>query len=164
MDTDEKNELDHEADLKQALEQAEENLHSWQRAVADFENYKRRDEEEHKYLVDFAENRIIMQFLEIVEDLDRVLNHMPIDAKNLDEWKKGLEGVRKRLHDILENLGVKKIETLGEKFNPEIHEAVQQVQGQDEGIIAEEISSGYKRGDKLLKIPRVAVYKLPNKE
>ncbi len=67
--------------------------------------------------------------------------------------------MRKNLADNLKSLGVEKVKTMGEKFDPEFHEAVMQVEGGQEGIVREEISSGYKRGNRLLKIPQVKVYK-----
>ncbi|OGE85583.1 MAG: nucleotide exchange factor GrpE [Candidatus Doudnabacteria bacterium RIFCSPHIGHO2_02_FULL_46_11] len=159
MDEQQVEDHDFIVELAEVKKLAEDNLKGWQRAVADFENYKRRNEGHHRQLVDFAENRIIIEFLKLAEDLDRLLEHVPAEAQGLEDWKRGLVGVRKRLHDTLDSLGVKHIKTVGEKFDPELHEAVGQVEGDEDGLIAEEISPGYKRGDRLLKVPQVKVYK-----
>ena len=158
MDKDKKQQ-DIPTELKNALEQAEVNLKGWQRAAADFENYKRRDQHYHAELLAFGEEKVIAKILEILEDLDRVLNHTPEDLKDLSEWRKGAGGVRKRLHDTLHDLGVEKVETAGAAFNPDEHEALMQVEGEEDNIIAEEISPGYKRGKRLLKPAGVKVYK-----
>ena|SRR3989338_10063547 len=149
-------------ELEDALKKAEENLRGWQRAVADFENYKRRDEQFHVELVSFGEEKVISQLLGILEDLDRVFAHIPEDSKDLAEWKKGVEGVRKRAHDSLHDLGVERIGTVGEKFNPDWHEALAQIEGKEENTVAEEVSPGYKRKDKVLKPAKVKVYKSRN--
>lgn len=148
---------DLEKQLEELKTEAEKNLKGWQRAVADLENYQRRDEEHHAELLAFGQEQAIHKFLGVLEDIDRILLHIP---EGTDEtFRQGLEGVRKRFHDTLSELGVEKVKTEGEAFNPEHHEAVAQIEGKDDNVVAQEISPGYRRGKKLLKPAQVKVYK-----
>lgn len=148
---------DLEKKLGEAKAEAEKNLKGWQRAAADLENYKRRDQEHHAELLAFGQEQVLHRFLGILEDIERILTHIP---QGVDEnWKKGLEGVKKRFNDTLAGMGIEKVKTEGEAFNPEHHEAVAHVEGHEEGKIAQEISPGYKRGERLLKPAQVKVYK-----
>ena len=145
--------------LPKYILQAEMNFKGWQRAVADLENYKRRDEQYHAELVNFAESRVLIQFLGLLEDLERVLVHTPRSTEGLKEWRQGAEAVRKRLEVTLAELGIEKLKTIGTEFNPEHHEALMQVEGEKEGFVAEEIASGYKRGKTVLLPAKVKVFK-----
>lgn len=146
-------------ELKKALEQAEMNLKGWQRAVADFDNYKKRDEKHHAELMTYGQEQVIQVFLSLFEDLDRLLTYTPKSQEELDNWIKGVEGVRGRIDAAFKEIGIEKIKTVGEKFNPDLHDAVEQVEGEENGVIAEEVAAGYKRGERVLKTAQVKVYK-----
>ena len=163
-DSDEKvnNDSDLEAALEEAKSVAEENMRGWQRAVADFENYKRRDEQLHTQLLALGQEQGIQIFLSLFEDLERLLMHVPESESQLPEWIKGVEGVRKKINDSFKELDIEKIPTVGEKFNPEIHEAVGQIEGEDDGVVSEEISTGYRRGERILRPAQVKVYRKGN--
>ena|SRR3989338_1773538 len=148
-------------ELEAALKKADEYKKGWQRAVADFENYKRRDQELHSELMAFGEEKVIARIVDTLEDLNRVLTHTP-NNPDLKEWKKGVEGVRQRFHDALHDLGVEKVKTEGENFNPDFHEAVAQVEGVEDNVVAEEVAPGYKRRDKVMKPAKVKVFKKSN--
>ena len=161
MDEAKKDDNDIPEELADALKRAEENLKGWQRAVADFENYKRRDEQLHTELVALGQSQVLQTFLHIVHDLERILARTPKKLEDLAHFNKGLISVNSNLQKALKALGLEKVKTSGEKFNPEEHEAVMTVEGDKEGFIAEEIAPGYKRNGKLLTPAKVKVYKKP---
>ncbi len=146
-------------ELAEALKLADDNLKGWQRAAAEFENYKRRDEQLHAELVVLGQNQIIQAFLLTLEDLERLLTHIPEKLEDISQWQKGLEGVYKNWQESLKQLGLEKVKTVGAKFNPEEQEAVMMVEGEKDGMIAEEVAPGYKRNGKLLTPAKVKVYK-----
>lgn len=139
---------------------SQENLRGWQRTAADLENYKKRSEKEKIDLIAYSQDQILMQFLGVLEDLDRMLKFVPesVDDK-FEEWINGMLMVRKRFDDIMKIMQVEKIKTVGENFDPHKHEAIAQVEGGKNGIIAEEVSAGYTRGSTLLKPASVKVHK-----
>lgn len=145
--------------LNQALQQAEDNLRGWQRAVADFENYKKRDEQFHGQLLALGQEQVLEVFISLFEDFNRLMIHLPQSPEALAQWVKGAEGVKKRIEDAFREIGIEKIKSVGEKFNPEIHDAVGQVEGGEDGIVAEEVSAGYRREDRVLKPAQVKVYR-----
>lgn len=127
------------------------------RVVADFQNYKRRVEEEKKSWAIFANLELIKNLLPIFDNFKRAQTHAPKDAN--EETMKWLEGIGmsiNQLEKLLQDFGVKKIESLGQKFNPDFHEALAQDKGEKDMVI-EELESGYTLGDKVLRHAKVKV-------
>jgi molecular chaperone GrpE len=151
-----------EEQLIEATARADENLKGWQRVMADFENYKRRDQEHHAELLAYGQEQVLTSYIRTAEDLSLIMAHLPTTLEQVEEWKKGVSGVAKRIDESLREFGIERIATVGQKFNPELHEAVAQVDGEEDGIIAEEVAPGYKRSDKLLKPAQVKVFKKAN--
>jgi len=147
--------------LEQALaeekQKAEEYLASWQRAQADFVNYKRRTEQERQEFNNFANANLILGLLPVVDDLERALDAVPTKYKKHD-WVEGVRLVERKFKTVLEGQGVKPIISLGEAFDPNFHEALRQGKGK-EGIVIEEFQKGYMLHDKLLRPARVVVGK-----
>ncbi len=136
-------------------EKAAEYLARWQRAQADFINYKRRVEQERQEFVQFANAELVKALLPVMDDLDRALEHIPPKfARN--DWVQGVEAVARKFRNSLEARGVKPIEALGQPFDPNFHEALRQDRG-EEGIVTEEYQKGYMLHDKLLRPSRVVV-------
>ncbi len=154
--------------LRQALEQAkaeaEANLNGWRRTQADFENYQKRKEAENKDLVDFAREVAVAKLLPSLDTLQQALLHRPrSDNANLSEeyerWQTGLDGLVKQLDKALEELGVKKIEAVGKKFDPNFHEAVREVPGEEDGVVVEEYQIGFELNGKVVRPSQVAISK-----
>lgn len=127
------------------------------RTMADFQNYKRRVEEEKKSWAIFANLELIKNLLPIFDNFKRAQTHAPKDAN--EETTKWLEGIGmsiNQLEKLLQDFGVKKIESLGQKFNPDFHEALAQDKGEKD-IVLEELESGYTMGDKVLRHAKVKV-------
>jgi molecular chaperone GrpE len=145
--------------LQQALaeekEKAEKYLANWQRSQADLENYAKRAEQEKSEIIEFANRVLILDLLPILDDFERALASLPIE---LDEqnWTEGIKLIYNKLKTILETQGLAEIKAKGEYFDPYLHEAAGQLEG-EEGIIMEETRKGYKFRDKLLRPSMVMV-------
>jgi len=145
--------------LKQALteekERAEGYLANWQRAQADFINYKRRIEEERKDFNQFANSTLILSLLPVLDDLERALSSVPPKLAKHD-WVEGIRLVERKFRASLETQGLTPIKALGEPFDPNFHEALRQDIGR-EGIVLEEFQKGYMLGDRVLRPAKVVV-------
>jgi len=145
--------------LKQALAEekakAETNLAGWQRAQADFINYKRRNEQEKEEISKFANATLMLSLLSILDDLDRAFTSIPPRLDKLS-WVDGIRLIERKLQATLEAQGLSQIKTLGEPFDPNLHEAAMQGKGK-EGIVIEELQKGYKLHDRVLRPAMVVV-------
>lgn len=123
------------------------------RTMADFQNFRRRQEEERKELILMGNTMLIKSLLPILENFERAKKHVPESAK---EWYQGLEMSINQMHKILQEAGLKQMETIGQKFNPDLHEAVAQGPGEKD-TITEEFEKGYILIDKVLQHAKVKV-------
>lgn len=134
-----------------------------QRLQADFANYKRRAEEERVSLANFSKQQVIVQLLPVLDNISRALQHVPKKLAS-DEWAKGVAQVGKQLEGELRQLGVAKIATEGEEFDPHFHEAVS-VDG-DNGkyeVITDEVQAGYRLNDEVIRHAMVRVKRTNSK-
>jgi molecular chaperone GrpE len=141
--------------LEEEKQKAAEYLADWQRAQADFINYKRRTEQERLEFNNFANANLIQHILPVLDDMERALEAVPHKYKR-HEWVEGVRLVERKFKTTLEGQGVKQIKALGKAFDPEYHEALRQDKGK-EGIIIEEIQKGYLLNDRLLRPAKVVV-------
>jgi molecular chaperone GrpE len=154
--------LEEVAELRQQLEAAQkeaaENLDGWQRAQAEFINYRKRIEREHTRIYEDAAVRVIQNFLEVLDDLSLALTNCPTDNEGA-EWAAGIELVYRKLLTILENEGVEMMEAEGQTFDPNLHEAISQEESPDHesGQIIEVIKNGYLVGERVLRPALVRV-------
>lgn len=113
------------------------------RLQADFENYKRRTQQEKEELSMFVTADIVAQLLPVIDNFDRaVLTLATADSAALQS---GVEMIYRQFTQVMDKLGVTKIECIGQSFNPEFHEAVMRVEAddQEDGTIVEELNKGY---------------------
>ncbi len=145
--------------LKKALaeekEKAKNYLANWQRAQADFINYKRRSEQEKEELSKFANSALMLSLLPILDDMKRAFISIPPDLMELG-WIDGIRLIERKLRTSLEGQGLSPIEAIGEPFDPRLHEAVRQDRGK-EGIVIEEVQKGYKFHDRVIRPSRVVI-------
>jgi len=141
--------------LAEAKAKAEANLAGWQRAQADFINYKKRSEQEKQELVKFANSLLILNLLPVLDDLERAFASIPPRMAKLS-WVDGIKLIERKLWAVLEAQGLSPIEALGEPFDPRFHEAVRQDKGKD-GIVIEEVQKGYMLGDRVIRPTMVVV-------
>ena len=146
-----------EEQLAKAKEDAQKYLGNWQRAEADFQNFKKRVEHERDENRRFASAALIMNTLPILDDLERAL--MSVDAHLAGlTWLDGVRLIYRKLQLILENAGVSAIEVEGQQFDPRYHEAVMHADG-PEGLVLAEVQRGYKLHDRVLRPAMVVVGK-----
>jgi molecular chaperone GrpE len=145
--------------LQQALaeqkEKAEKYLANWQRCQADFVNYKQRAEQEKAGIIEFANSTLISSLLPIMDDLERALASAP-DENDETGWTEGIRLIYNKFKATLEGQGLTEIEARGEPFNPHLHEAMMQQDG-EEGMIIEELQKGYKFREKVIRPSLVVV-------
>jgi molecular chaperone GrpE len=141
--------------LAEAQSQAAEYKDGWQRAVADFQNYKRRVDAENKETYQNAVGNIIKRYLTILDDLERALAHRPTDQP----WADGIELIYRKLQTILENEGLKRIEAEGKPFDPNFHEAIGQepAEGIESGQVIGVVQQGFMLGERVIRPAMVRV-------
>ena len=155
------------AALKQELEAAQakaaENLEGWQRAAADLANYRKRVERERAEARQATAGAVVARLLPVIDDLDRAMKDAPNaqDAPELMQWLDGIGLIHRKLHAIVENEGVSRIEADGVMFDPNWHEAVTHDESENhkEGQVIEVIRQGYRLGDRVLRPALVRVAK-----
>lgn len=141
--------------LAQEKEKAERYLANWQRAEADFRNYKTREEQGKKDLVNWANSTLVCDILPVLDSFDRAFEGVTSAGKGLS-WITGFKQIQKMLLDVLGKHGLTEMKCVGETFDPSLHEAVVQRDGA-EGLILDEVRKGYKMKDRLIRAPQVVV-------
>ncbi len=156
--TDTKNPATNDNDQLNELEQQVSQLtEALQRERADAVNLRRRHEEEMATLRIRVKATVIKDLLPIVDNFERALKHVPGDLADND-YVKGVQGVVKQFEKTLADIGVERIKTVGEPFNPELHDAVSTEEGEgDIEIVSEELQSGYKIGADVVRHAMVRV-------
>ena len=147
--------------LEEARAQGDEHLRAWQRAAADFSNYRRRTDEERETLARFANAALISRLLAVLDDFDRALEHVPADAH--EGWVDGVRLVERKLRSVLEAEGLTPIETVGQPFDPNVHEAVVHEETGDhpDNQVIGELQRGYRLHDRVLRPALVRVANNP---
>ena len=129
------------AELTQAL----------QRERADATNVRRRAEEDRSKLASFYKVMIVRDLLPALDNLERALKHTPKDLEGHD-YVKGVQGVVKQFEQAISELGIERIKTVGEVFDPKLHEAVHMEEGDGNvEVICEELQPGYVMGEDVIR-------------
>jgi molecular chaperone GrpE len=137
--------------VEELEQKIEELTNALQRERADSINLRRRVEEDRSKLADVYKSSVVRDLLPAIDNLERALKHAPKDLKDHD-YVKGVQGVVKQFDKALEELGVKKIKTVGEEFNPRYHEAVGVEDGDgDIEVVCEELQAGYQLGNEIIR-------------
>jgi molecular chaperone GrpE len=150
--------------LRAKEQEAREHYDARLRLQAEFENFRKRKEKEIDDFRKYAHQSLLMSMFPVVEDFERAIAAAEQSHK-LEDFLKGIEMIFGKLMDALQKKGVKEIEAAkGQIFNPEIHEAVMQMETDDvpEGTIAQVFQKGYYLHDRVLQAPKVAVAKKKN--
>lgn len=136
------------AELEQKIAELTEAL---QRERADAINVRRRAEEDRIKLASFYKAKVIRDLLPALDNLERALKHAPKDLAEHD-YVKGVKNVAKQFEQNLASLGVEKIKTVGEEFNPSFHEAIHMEEGDGNvEVVCEELQPGYRLGDEVIR-------------
>lgn len=154
-DTNEVVETEVSDELKKCQAELDDTTDRLKRIMAEFENYKKRSSKERDNLYGSVLADIVEKMLPVLDNLEKA-----VEAKTKDkDYKAGIELVLKQYQDVLTSLGVKKIETVGTTFDPEVHEAVSSVQDEKYGEkeITQEFRTGYMIGTKVIRHAMVVV-------
>ncbi len=149
-----------EEQVKRLHTEAEEYLDGWQRARAEFANFKKRTQRENEHARERIAGEIITHFLGVKDDIERALTRAP-ETDDFQEWILGIELIHQKLQALLDAEGVELIEAEGERFDPNLHEAVafEESDDHEEGLIIDITQPGYKMGERVLRPAMVRVAK-----
>jgi molecular chaperone GrpE len=141
----------------EADQQVEELTQALQRERADAVNLRRRHGEEIASLRTRVKASVIEDLLPVIDNFERALKHVPKELEDND-YVKGVQGVVKQFEKTLADIGVERIKTVGEPFDPHVHEAVSAEEGDgDQEVVSEELQAGYKIGDEVIRHAMVKV-------
>jgi molecular chaperone GrpE len=144
-----------EKELEEAKNKAESNLAGWQRAQADFVNFRRAAEQEKQEICKYASRDIIKNLLPVIDDFERVIDNIPEEDASKG-WVEGLKLVDKKFRDTLAKQGVTSFNCLGKEFDPQCMDALSCGKGAKDMVIME-IEKGYKMNDKVIRPAKVVV-------
>jgi molecular chaperone GrpE len=141
--------------LQAELQDAQERI---LRAQADFDNFRRRTRQDKEDLAKYASSKVITGILPVMDNFERAIA-VSKEAQDFDSLFKGVEMIFRQMEQVMEQEGVSAMNTVGQPFNPEFHQAIMQVDSDEheEGIIVEEVMKGYVLKDKVLRPAMVKV-------
>lgn len=149
-------------DLNKTIEELEkkkeEYFSGWQREKADFINYKKQEFERLKGTLCIAKESLFEELLPVLDNFQLAEKAISEDDKN-NKSVAGLLMIKKQLEERLKALGLEEIESVGKAFDPNLHEAVEEVEGKEAGIITEEVEKGYSYNGKTIRPAKVKVGK-----
>ncbi|MFA5169143.1 MAG: nucleotide exchange factor GrpE [Candidatus Paceibacterota bacterium] len=146
-----------EKDIEEIEKKRDEYFSGWQREKADFLNYKKQEFERLKGTLCIAKESLFEELIPVLDSFRLAEKSIPEGDKE-DNRINGLILIKKQLEDALKGLGLMEIESIGQKFDPGIHEAVEEVKGEP-GMIVEEVEKGYSFNEKVLRPAKVKVGK-----
>jgi len=155
--------------LKEQLEKTEKEYKELEdrllRVAAEFDNYKKRTVREFQSIIKNANEELISQLVETLDNFQRALDSAK-SSNDYDSFHKGVELIYQHFKDILVKEGLKEIKAIGELFDPHFHEAVMQQESDrfPDGTVMDEISKGYMLNDKVIKHSKVIVSKGKNSD
>ncbi|MFF2090349.1 nucleotide exchange factor GrpE [Paenibacillus sp. NPDC058174] len=144
--------------LSELAQQAEESQQRYLRVQADFDNFRRRTMKEKEELGQYASMKLIGQLLPVVDNFERAVAAASVNG-DYESLSKGVDMIFRQLEQTLQQEGLQAMNTVGEPFNPEFHQAIMTVESDEheEGIIVEEVQKGYVLKDKVLRPAMVKV-------
>lgn len=146
------------AELERVQAQADDQTQRLLRAQADFDNFRRRTQKEKEDLAKYASAGLITELIPVIDNFERAMATKP-DSPELESFSKGVDMIFRQLSDVLKNTGLTPMESVGQPFNPEFHQAVMQVESDEheEGTVVEELQKGYILKDKVIRPAMVKV-------
>ena len=128
------------------------------RVQADFDNFRRRTQKEKEELAQYATSKLVTELLPVLDNFERALATAPASADS-EAFTKGVNMIFRQLDGVLKSQGLTAMESVGQPFNPEYHQAIMQVESEEheEGIVTEEVQKGYLLKDKVLRPAMVKV-------
>lgn len=150
---------DPQAEIQQLRLELDEYKNLFLRKAAEFENFKKRRQQEFAALINSAEESLIAELLPVLDDFDRLLASVSPEESNNDSFIRGAQLMRDKLMDILGARGLRAIDSVGHPFDPELHEALmeQKEGGTEPGMVLQEHLRGYRLGEKVIRHAQVVV-------
>ncbi|MGE5375300.1 MAG: nucleotide exchange factor GrpE [Bacteroidota bacterium] len=141
--------------LRQAETKAAEYKDGWARAQADFQNYKKRIERDNELTYVTMKGDIVKKILPVLDDIERALQNRPAE----NAWANGIELIARKLQNVLESEGIKRIEAEGVEFDPNFHEAIshEPADGVKSGFVIGVVQNGYMLGERVIRPALVRV-------
>jgi molecular chaperone GrpE len=138
-------------------QQVDELTAALQRERADAMNLRRRHDEQLANLKNVVKTNTVRELLPVIDNLERALKHVPQELEGND-YIKGVQGVVRQFDKAMQDIGVQRIKTVGEVFDPRVHEAVSMEDGDGEReVVSEELQAGYQLGDEVIRHAMVKV-------
>jgi molecular chaperone GrpE len=149
-----------EAQLAEEKKKSDEYLDNWRRAMAEFQNYKRRAEKDKADYAQYANQRLLKRLLDVLDSFGAGFKTVPAKYEK-EPWVEGMRAVERQFLQILEQEGVTPMDVEGKDFDPNFHEAMfyEPSEGASEGEILDELQRGYMLQDRVLRPARVKVAK-----
>jgi molecular chaperone GrpE len=144
------------SDIERLKEELRHEHEMYLRALADFDNYRRRVEREQTRAARSGKREVLISLLEVLDGFDRAVRQISKEPSSVSE---GLQAIHRKLLNLLEAHGVTPFQSLNEIFDPELHEAIGSVQSDkhESGTVIDEVQRGYRWGDEVLRPARVRV-------
>jgi len=152
-------------ELDEAKKEALENYDRYLRISAEYDNYKKRAQKDRTDLLNYGNERLIKELLPIIDSMERALNHVS-NSEDIDAFVEGLKLIYEQLLVSLKKHGVESIESLGQEFDPNFHEAMMKVESDkfDDNKVVEEFEKGYLLNGRLLRPSKVSIAQRVKKE
>jgi molecular chaperone GrpE len=150
-----------ESDFEELRIELQEQKDKFIRLYAEFDNFKRRNAKERIELIQTAGKEVIQSMLEVLDDCDRAEKQLQ-HSEDINQIKEGIQLVFNKLRNNLQIRGLKEMKSIGEVFNPDIHEAITEIPVQDPsavGKVVDELEKGYSLNDKIIRFSKVVVGK-----
>lgn len=144
-------------------QQVEEYKLGWQRALADYKNLQKETNEKKSEWAHMSEQFILEEFIPVYDNFKKafVCKDQGTWTKEQENWIMGIKYIMKQFWDVLKVHQIEEIKTVGEKFDPKLHETAgeEEIEGKESGIIIREVDGGYTMGGRVMKVARVIVAK-----
>ncbi len=151
--------------LEKATKDAAEYKEKYFRALAEMENSRKRLQHEKQEMVSYAVGNMLSDFLAPLDNLDNALRYTDNLSSELKNWAQGFKMIAAQFVSVLENHGIVPFDSVGKKFDPHFHEAVETEESKDheDGTILSEVQRGYRHGDRIIRVAKVKVSQRPRK-
>lgn len=146
-------------ELDQLRREFEENQQRYLRLQADYDNFRKRTRQEKEDFAKYASQKLMEQLLPVIDNFERAMAAASASGGDYESLAKGVEMIYRQLSQVLEQEGLTPLQTVGQPFDPELHQAVMQVESEEygEGIVVEEVQKGYRLKDKVIRPAMVKV-------
>src|SRR3990170_4808156 len=149
------------ADLKSCQKEKEEYLTGWQKERAEFANYRKGEDDRKTMFSESMREHILSRFLTVIDSFDMAFANKQAWEKVDENWRKGVEYIHSQMNTIFEDYGVKQVGTVGEAFDPSIHQSIEVVETDKKELdhtVSDVIQKGYKLGERVMRPARVNIY------